>query len=119
MGTKYAVFLVLLAVFACNKKTDKPHDILSQDDMVKVMAEVYIAEEKVNSLALARDSAERVFTHFQQRVFETTGIPDSVFKKSIDYYMERPKEMEKIYSVLVDSLQLREQRVSSRSTDQQ
>ena len=78
--------------------------------MVRVMEEIYIAEEKVNQLVLARDSANEVFSVMGAKVFENAALTDSVFKKSFDYYMERPQEMELIYTALVDSLQLREQR---------
>ena len=44
------------------------------------------------------------------KVFAESGVTDSVFKKSFDYYMERPAEMEQIYTALVDTLQLKEQR---------
>ena len=78
--------------------------------MVQVMEELYIAEEKVNYLALSRDSAKRIAEAMGAKVFERAAVDDSVFKKSFDYYMERPKEMELIYTALVDTLQLREQR---------
>ena len=44
------------------------------------------------------------------KVFENAATTDSTFKRSFDYYMERPRQMEVIYSALVDTLQLREQR---------
>ena len=44
------------------------------------------------------------------KVFENAATSDSAFKRSFDYYMERPRQMEVIYSALVDTLQLREQR---------
>lgn len=112
MGTKCGIFLSLALVFSCGKADKKPDDILSQEEMVKVLAEIYIAEEKVNSLALSRDSAAQVFDLVQDKVFSTMGVPDSVFKRSIDYYTDRPRELEKIYGVLIDSLQLREQRAT-------
>lgn len=74
------------------------------------MEELYIAEEKVNHLALSRDSARQVFDVMGTKVFESAAISDSVFRESFDYYMERPREMELIYTALVDTLQLREQR---------
>ena len=46
----------------------------------------------------------------ENKVFEKAAISDSLFRKSFDYYMERPREMELIYTALVDSLQLKEQR---------
>lgn len=93
---------------SCAEK--RAEGILTKAQMVKVMQELYVAEEKVNELALSRDSAKEVFPVMRDKVFENAGIRDSVFKKSLDYYMERPKEMELIYTALVDTLQLREQR---------
>ena len=82
--------------------------------MVKVMEDLYVAEEKINQLALARDSAKKVFEALKPRVFAASGVSDSVFKRSFDYYMERPAEMEQIYTALVDTLQLKEQRAPAR-----
>jgi len=113
MGNKVVLLLCAAVFFSCLQNDKKPDNVLSEREMVKVLAEVYIAEQKVAGLALPQDSALKVFGLLQNKVFESTGVPDSVLKKSIDYYMEHPKEFEQIYSVLVDSLQLREQRTSS------
>ena len=80
--------------------------------MVKVLSELYLTEEKVNKLSLNRDSATIVFNYFNDEVFRKLGTTDSVFRRSMDYYMERPKEIEKIYAALIDSLNLQEQRLS-------
>ena len=95
-------------MIACGE--DKPEGILSRAEMVSIMEGIYIAEEKVNHLALGRDSAKIVFKAMEDKVFENAAVTDSVFKRSFDYYMEHPREMELIYTALVDSLQLREQR---------
>lgn len=99
---------VCAALFSCGEK--KPQGILTQAAMVRIMEDIYIAEEKVNNLALSRDSAKIVFEAMGDKVFANAAVSDSVFKRSFDYYMERPREMELIYTALVDSLQLREQR---------
>jgi hypothetical protein len=92
---------------SCGKKT--PEGILSRNEMVDIMEDLYIAEEKVNHLALSRDSAIEVATFMEKKVFEKAAINDSLFQRSFDYYMEHPRDMELIYTALVDSLQLREQ----------
>ena len=92
----------------------RPEHVLSKAEMVKIMEEMYIAEEKVNHLALSRDSAKEVFSVMGAKVFERAAVSDSVFKRSFDYYMEHPREMELIYTALVDTLQLREQRAPFR-----
>lgn len=106
----YIILLCISVVFGCQDKSKKPEGILSHEEMVKVLADVYIAEQKVVNLSLGIDSSQQVFNAMKGKVFEQTGVPDSVFKKSIDYYLDRPRELEQIYGVLVDSLQLREQR---------
>lgn len=109
----FFLFLGLLAgAMSCGEKM--PEGILSKQQMVEVMEEIYIAEEKVNHLALPRDSAKVVATAMTAKVFEKAAVQDSVFRRSFDYYMERPREMELIYTALVDTLQLREQRAPFR-----
>ena len=102
----------MVSMLSCAEK--KPEGILTKRQMVQVMEEIYIAEEKVNQLALQRDSARSVFNIFQSKIFQDAAVSDSVFRKSFDYYMGRPKEMELIYTALVDTLQLREQRAPLR-----
>ena len=75
-----------------------------------MLTEIYIAEDKVNRLSVDPDSSHRIFEDFRRKIGEKTGIPDSVFRRSLDYYTARPQEMEQIYAALVDSLNLKEQR---------
>jgi hypothetical protein len=113
--TKSIVAAFAILAFSCNKVSDRPPGILSHSRMVDVLQEIYITEEKVNRLTLTRDSAERVFDLLEGKVFEKTGVPDSVFRASLDYYFDHPKEMELIYTAVVDSLQLKEQRAPIRT----
>ena len=102
---------MLLLVAACgdeDKTAAQP--VLSHREMVKALTEIYLAEQKVSRLGVPRDSAEREFERFKKVIFKGIGISDSNFKRSFDYYMDRPREMEQIYTTLVDSLSLMEQR---------
>jgi hypothetical protein len=108
------IWLIILAIIllaGCAKKDKKPADILSHEQMVKALVHVYAAEQKMN-IGLSVDSANVVFKKIEGRIFDDMGIPDSVFNKSYDYYMERPKEFELIYTALVDTLNLYEQRLN-------
>jgi hypothetical protein len=111
-----AMFAAAVCIFffnGCKSDVERPGGILPADKMVTILTEIYVAEEKVNRLVLPRDSATQVFEIMEQKIYDKTGIADSVFKASFDYYMDRPKEMEAIYSALVDSLQLKEQQAPS------
>lgn len=103
------VLAMLCTLFGCGN-ADRPENILSRDEMVRVLTEVYIAEEKVNRLGLTHDSAVKVFDHIEPLILEKAGVTDSLFRPSLDYYTDRPREMQLIYTAVVDSLQVREQR---------
>jgi hypothetical protein len=105
--------VVLMLCFACGDNEKEAKTVLTQQQMVKALTEIYLAEQRVNRLGAPRDSAAQEFDRFKQTVFEKLEITDSVFKRSFNYYMDRPKEMERIFSALVDSLSLKEQRIES------
>jgi hypothetical protein len=104
---------MLILCCSCSDSDRNKKNILSREQMVKAMTEIYLAEQKINRLGLPRDSAESEFGRFKQLVFEKIEVQDSVFKRSFNYYMDRPKEMEFIFTALVDSLSLMEQRIES------
>jgi hypothetical protein len=107
------VLVVILLCSSCREADTDSQRVLTRPEMVHALTEIYLSEQKVNRLGLQRDSAELEFQRFKEIIFENIGVSDSVFKRSFDYYMDRPKEMEMIYTALVDSLSLMEQRIDS------
>lgn len=107
VNRKGIIFIGLILFLSC--KNEERVQKLSQNEMVRILSQIYIAEEKVNRLGLPRDSAEFVFDKMKDRVFKEFSTTDSAFKASLDYYWNHPDEMETTYSALVDSLNLKEQ----------
>jgi hypothetical protein len=107
------LLLGLVVVSACKRLEQTPSGVLQQEQMVHALIELYVSEEKVKRLSLGYDSSLVVFDSLQERLVHKLGTTDSVFKKSLDYYIEHPKQLEKIYAAVVDSLNLREQRAPS------
>lgn len=112
-GLRIGILAVILASFSCVKRSRPPEGVLTTDQMVEVMTELYISEQKFSTLGITRDSMRQVFGMMEGRIFENLNTTDSVFRQSLDYYMNRPATLEMIYTALVDSLNLREQRLSS------
>ena len=106
--------MLLIVLASCFTKKRVPAGVLDREEMVKVLTEIYVTEEKVNRLALGSDSAAIVFEKLRGKIFQKVGTEDSILKRSMKYYTQHPKEMELIYTALVDSLNLREQRESVR-----
>ena len=107
------IFAAFLLTGACSTKEKKPDDLLPKNQMVMIMSEIYLAEQKVNSLGVPRDSLKQIFAVLQDKIFEKAGTTDEIFKRSINYYMDQPKTVEDIYTALIDSLNLHEQRMIS------
>lgn len=104
---------MVAVLFSCGKGGITAKGVLPEDKMLELLSDIYVVEQKVNSLGLKRDTADLIFEKLKDKVFEKAGTTDSIFRLSMDYYIDRPKIMEGIYSQLVDSMNLREQRILS------
>jgi hypothetical protein len=108
---RYLIFGCLIFIgISCKEK--RPAGILSKPEMVIAIKSVYLNEERINRSGLKWDSAQVVLERIQEKSFEKIGISDSTFKNSLNYYVERPAELDEIYSAVIDSLNLMEQRMS-------
>jgi len=112
---QFCVIALVVLALSCSKKERVPEGVLSRDEMVNVLSELYIVEQKISTLGVKRDSLVQIFDSMKGRVFEKVGITDSVFRKSLNFYIDHPDVLEGIYTSLIDSLNLREQRVLSGS----
>lgn len=107
----------MIFVLSTCGKTRQPEGILTEKQMVNIMTELYLTEEKTNRLSIPTDSIKEIFPLFAAKVFEQAGVSDTVFRKSMDYYMNEPERLEKIYTILVDSLNLKAQRARAQKKD--
>jgi Domain of unknown function (DUF4296) len=98
-----------LLFFSCNKD-QPPKDILSKDQLTQIMIEFYLAEAKLSNYSLPYDSASKLFIPFEESVLKKHGVSDSTLLKTYQYYFDHPKELEKIYEIVIDSLNLREKK---------
>lgn len=108
--------MIILVVSGCGKNKP-PEGILSEKQMVNVMTELYVAEEKASRLSIPYDSTRKIFPMFSARAFEKAGVSDSLFRQSLNYYMQEPEKLERIYTILVDSLNLKAQRADAKTKD--
>lgn len=111
------VILACILLSACSSN-ERPEGILSEEEMIPILLDVYLGEGRLSSMNLKRDSALKVFEVLEGRVFEKYNTTDSIYRTSIVYYYDHPKEMEKIYEVVLDSLNLREQVLNEKQGDE-
>jgi len=123
---KKVVVLVLLFVLAaaCGRKDSFiPDRLLTEQEMVDIMADVQIIEADINHQKTqerdANDSIKtepkdfvRISEEYYRLLFEHYQITDSIFTQNIRYYTERPAVLERIMDSVVQRL-TREQPTSS------
>ena len=109
MVGKFGVVMIVMAATFCSCKEKKPDNVLDKEQMTNCMIEVYLAEARLSSKIFIADSARHVFGPYEKQLLERKGISDSVLRKSYQYYLEHPDEMEAIMDAVIDSLSLREQ----------
>ena len=87
----FFLLAVVLLTFSCSESEEIPEGILSQDKMVSILIDIRIAEGKVGSLSVSKDSARTLFQELQRRAFEKHDLDSAIYRKSYQYYILNPQ----------------------------
>ena len=110
--SRFLLFVfTLIGLASCKKEQSVPENLLTKDQMVKLLMEVHILEARVKRLAVPPDSAKKIYNSFERRLFDELNVDRDVYESSYKYYLAQMDIMDEIYSVVVDSLNVRQQRV--------
>ena len=113
MQKLWFVFLIV-AITSCGGPK-KPEGVLTQPQLAALLIDIYLAEARTENLPVhngppIKDSTIRFFIPFEQKLLKGRNLSDSIMKLTYSYYLAHPKELEKVYDAIVDTLVLREQR---------
>jgi hypothetical protein len=105
------LILPICLLFSCKEKeVNVPENILSEQEMVGLLQEIYLTEAKISKLSLPFDSSKVLYDMVEKDLFERYGIQDSVYETSLNWYYEHPDRLLSVYETLVDSLMVFEKR---------
>jgi hypothetical protein len=98
-------FLVTLFLSACNgNKSEK--EIINTDEMINLMTDMHIVDGSMyNSVSQSSDSLYKFGIAKYMALFKKYHVDSVQFRKSLDYYTNKPVEMGKMYDVILDKLQ--------------
>lgn len=105
--------IVLLSIFilqSCGRNR-LPEGVLNEDKMVEILVDIHLAEGLVSTFPIHYDSSRILYPYFEIEVFKKHSVPDSVFKKSMEFYMRDVKAMDRMYARTIDSLHVIEKAV--------
>ena len=87
--------------------------MLSKDEMAAMMVDFYLREARMKTNTVPDDSGAVIFSHLRRMFAQKHGISDSVIDRSFNYYIARPRELQDVYTRVIDTLALKEQRTYS------
>lgn len=105
---RLSVLFLFFLLAACIDQKGTPDGILSKQKMVDFLIDLHIIEARLNTVRFPQDSVKLFFPDIEKELFEKHNITDSIYFVSYQYYLENVKEMEEIYTAVVDSLSIRE-----------
>ena len=110
------VLMVLPLMISCSGSPQEiPKDILTEGQMVDLLIDIRIAEGKVGTLSLGSDSSRNLYRILEKKIFEDHGVDTATYIKSHQYYLLNPERAMNITGILIDSLKVRQQRLTPKS----
>lgn len=97
----FYLFTLLLLVSCSKKEEVKPSTILDAKTMTSVLAEVHFTEATIQIRNLnSTDSTKKIAYQYYKNVFDKNKTDVVTFKKSFDWYKDRPE----LFTVIYDSV---------------
>ncbi|WP_163710870.1 DUF4296 domain-containing protein [Mangrovibacterium lignilyticum] len=102
------LFIMLIGSSCEEKGYPKPEGLIKQKEMVNILYDIHLGEALANrNRYAATDSTKIKSEDVYQAVLNKYGINDSIMSLSVIYYSARPKVYEKIYTQVVERLNLK------------
>ncbi|WDF53657.1 DUF4296 domain-containing protein [Mucilaginibacter sp. KACC 22063] len=97
-------FLGTLFLTACGGSDSVPRDVIPQDRMIDLLTDIHLANGSTYTLNQSRDSLYKYAMHRYLVVFKKYQTDTLQFKKSMEFYTEHPKQLDDMYTVILDKL---------------
>ena len=107
--TVFVLFLFLLLLPSCTPPL--PPDIWEKEQMTEFLIEAQLIEAKVDAKELPKKQKDSLYACFYEELFASYNTTREIWQKNIQYYRDKPEEMDEIYKEVVSRLTLMESRV--------
>lgn len=106
---KHFYILFCFALLGCqNQKAQEQQNLIPESKMVRILADLHLAEAQVESTVAYPDTALMAFGKLQKEIWEKHGITEEEFRETYNYYTLNIKEMDRLYEIITDTLIARE-----------
>ena len=103
MRNYFRYFGPILFLLNCKGSITNPPQIIPKEQMVKIMAEVYVVEAH-HQKNLGSPTAQKQLESSLDRVFLKFKTNKLHYQKSFDYYLQNPNEYMELNSMVIQEL---------------
>lgn len=91
------ILLIATLLIACGSE-DKPANLIEQDKMSKILADIHEAEASVNNMHLgSQDSSLLAYQRLRWKIMKKYQSDTIAFRVSLKYYITNPSAFKSIY----------------------
>lgn len=101
---KILLYIVLISFLACEEKEQIPEGIWDKDEFSEVLVQFQLAEAVVRLGYHRKVDSTFANDSIYLAAFRDAGVSKEQFEANMEYYLERPKQMSKIYDLTLQKL---------------
>ena len=88
----------MIFIAACISKPTPPSGSVDEEKMANILAEIHLAEAKVNRMNLQNyDSSTVAYKELERRILKKYNVDSSTYRKTYDFYAANPALMLSAY----------------------
>lgn len=104
---------LIAGLSACDSEEEPPSDLLSEEKMADILADIHVAEARVTNMQLrSLDSSVMVFERLQDQIWKKHQVDTSLYRRSYTFYTSHPAYLSEIYDKVEKKLEAREKKKS-------
>ncbi len=106
---KHLLFIIiLLSLGGCSRfKDPKPADLIPQEKMIQVLADIHVADALVEHRSGTQNNLP-LTSALYARIYHNYGITAAQYKSSYSYYEAHPVQMDRMYEQVITELSKKE-----------
>ena len=103
---KIISLILCLILLSCGApKTKIPQDILSENSFIDILKDIHLAEAKFElHKTKGMKNSKNELANKYRLIYKTHEVTSDDFDKTLKYYAQRPEELEKIYTLVLEQL---------------
>ena len=113
---RIALIIPLFLLIGCDRKEEMPEGLLDRETFTQVLTEAQVIEARVNQELVIEKRSAIAKDRYYEEIFERYNTDEEQFKRTFEFYSERPEELRAIYEEVLTELSRRKDLVPAQDT---